>query len=401
MRILYVCQRVPYPPDRGDKIASYHAVKHLARRHSVCVAAPADSDAEIANADALRRSGIEVLAVAHSPHTAAVNAFLALPRRTPFSVAYFRSTELARQVRQAASASSFDVAIAFSSSMAQYGDLLPNVPLVADFVDLDSQKWALYARFARLPKAWLYAAEERRLLEWERRVAGRAALTLVRTRGELDDCRRLLPRGRFEVLSNGVDLEYFRPSESKTATNEIVFTGVMDYYPNEEGVLFFADEVFPRVRREVPEATFTIVGSRPTRRILRLRTRPGISVTGRVPDVRPYLERAAVAVAPLRLARGVQNKVLEALAMATPVVASSAAAAGIDAQDGDGFRAADEPRAVAALLVDLLRAPADARRLGAQGRALVERRYRWDDHITRLENLLLGVTGARRVASAS
>jgi glycosyltransferase involved in cell wall biosynthesis len=185
-----------------------------------------------------------------------------------------------------------------------------------------------------------------------------------------------------------VDLEYFHPTLPKSASNEIVFTGVMDYFPNIDGVLFFANDVLPAVRKVVPGATFTVVGARPTRIVSRLAERPGITVTGAVPDVRPFLERAAVTVAPLRLARGIQNKALESLAMATPAVVSSPVARGIDAEDGEGILVADGARDVAARIVALLRNPEQAREVGEAGRRLVERRHVWDDHCARLEELL-------------
>ncbi len=395
MKILYVCQRVPYPPNRGDKIASYNAIVRLASKHEVCVAALADSSQEVHCAAELRRKGIQALIAHHSPSRARWNALRAIPGTEPFSVAYHRSSELFRQIAGAARNGGFDVVVAFSSSMAQYAEMVPDTPLVADFVDLDSQKWALYGQAHAWPRSWVYKQEERRLLAYERAVAARARVVLVHARPELDDCRRLIPGGRFEVVPNGVDLEYFRPSLQKSPSNEIVFTGVMDYYPNVEGVLFFANEVLPAVRNVVPDATFTIVGARPTRIVRRLRDRSGIMVTGAVPDVRPFLQRAAVTVAPLRLARGIQNKVLESLAMATPAVVSSPVARGMDAKEGEGIFVADGARDVADGIVTLLRNPKEAADLGKAGRRLVERRHVWDDHSARLEELLESAANAR------
>ena len=394
MRLLYVCQRVPHPPDRGDKIASSNAIRHLRQRHSVCVAAPADSAEEIEQAEALRRLGVEVVVARRALAQCRRSAIRALPSNEPLSVAYFRSRELADRIREAAEREPFDVVIAFSSSMASYASGVPGVPLVADFVDLDSQKWALYGERRAWPLSWLYREESRRLLAFERNIARVASRVLVCTREELADCQRLLPEGRFEVLANGVDLDYFRPPAPKVASEEIVFTGVMDYFPNVEGVSFFCREVLPRIRRERPSSTFTIVGARPTRAVRKLAALPGVSVTGRVADVRPFLQRAQVAVVPLRLARGVQNKVLEALAMETPVVMTSAVHRGIDADDGEGFVVADDPATLAARTVALLTKPDDALALGRAGRTMVELRYVWEDKLAVLDRVLAEVAAS-------
>jgi glycosyltransferase involved in cell wall biosynthesis len=200
------------------------------------------------------------------------------------------------------------------------------------------------------------------------------------------------------VLSNGVDLELFRPQGPKPNTLEMVFTGVMDYFPNVQGIAYFCHEVLPLVRQAVPEATLTIVGARPTRAVLALGRIPGVTVTGQVPDVRPHVQRAAVAVTPLLLARGIQNKILEAMAMATPVVATRAAFRGVDANEGEGVIPASEAADFAARVVELLRDPVLAAKIGSAGRRLVERRYVWDEQLARLESILEEVVSAREAA---
>jgi sugar transferase (PEP-CTERM/EpsH1 system associated) len=399
MRILYVTQRVPFPPNRGDKIASYHAIRHLAQKHDVHVAALADSATELEHAEELRQQGIPIEAVLRRPGWAKVSVSKALLTGQSFSVAYYSSRALASRIARLSKETPFDVVITFSSSMGQYVDQVPGVPLVADFVDMDSRKWDLYTQFKRWPRSWLYATEARRLLEWERRLAARASCTLVRTQTEQDDCARLIPGPRFEVLSNGVDLEFFSPDGPNPATCNIVFTGVMDYFPNVQGVLYFCNEVLPVVRQAVPEATFTIVGARPSPEVLALRSRPGVVVTGQVPDVRPYLREASVAVTPLLLSRGIQNKILEAMAMALPVVASRTAFHGVDGAE-EAALCADSAGEFAEKVTALLQRPKEARESGLRGRSLVERRYVWGEQLARLDAILHEVVEGPRQSTA-
>jgi sugar transferase (PEP-CTERM/EpsH1 system associated) len=390
VRILYVAQRVPFPPNRGDKLAAYHAVRHLARKHTVTVAALADSDDELGHARRLAQEGMEVLAARLPRGASRAGALRALLTGEALSVGFFRSRELRARIAARARSTGFDVAVAFSSSTGPYVTALGGTPIVADFVDLDSRKWDLYSRSRGWPLSWLYALEARRLLAYERELAGRAFRTLVRTEAEREDCVRLIPAGRFEVLANGVDLEYFTPREDADPNGaaSLVFTGVMDYYPNVQAVTYFCDAVLPRIQERLPHTTFTIVGARPTSEVQALARRRGVRVTGQVPDVRPFVREASLAVAPLLLARGVQNKVLEAMAMAVPVVASPMAFRGVGAPDGEGVLVADTPAQFAEKALCLLLDPAGARQLGDRGRRFVEQNCVWEKNLLRLEQIL-------------
>jgi sugar transferase (PEP-CTERM/EpsH1 system associated) len=388
MNILYIAQRVPYPPDRGDKLAAYHAIRYLARKHAVTVAALADSAEELGHARSLEAIGVTVEVARRGRFAARWSALNALVTGEPLSVSYYRSQALGRRILECRRRTSFDVVVTFSSSMGQYVTSDCPVPLIADFVDMDSRKWALYAAASRWPLSWVYATEARRLLRHERWLARLAQCTLVRTEAELEDCRRLIPGGRFRVLANGVDLEYFSAVGPRMPSRRIVFTGVMDYFPNVQAVTFFCDRIFPLVRNAVPDATFAIVGSRPSRTVRALAARPGVSVTGRVPDVRPYLQQAAAAVAPLLIARGVQNKVLEAMAMGTPVVATSSVLQGVGAPPGEGVLVGDTPEIFAQEVTGVLCDQTWAGELGRRGRRFVEKHCVWDVELSRLDVLL-------------
>ena len=274
--------------------------------------------------------------------------------------------------------------------MGQYADVAPDVPLIADFVDLDSRKWDLYCQFHSAPRRWIYRLEERRLLEYERYLSSRARCTLLRTEAERRDCLELVPHARVEVLSNGVDFDYFRVEEeqltSKTGS-DMVFTGVMDYFPNVQGVEYFAREVLPLIRERHEAATFTIVGANPTRQVFELGNLPGVTVTGPQPDIRPFIAKARISVAPLHLARGIQNKVLEAMSMSLPVVVSPAVFRGVDVDEGDGVFVAKTTEEYVDRIVGLLDDPEGSLELGRNGRRRVESRYVWSEQLAGLERL--------------
>jgi sugar transferase (PEP-CTERM/EpsH1 system associated) len=261
-------------------------------------------------------------------------------------------------------------------------------PRVMHFGELDSDKWRQYAERSAPPISWVYSREQRTLLEFERRIARSSTENVVCTPLELEVFQRQIPGASCVVLRNGVDLERFHPRDNAPQPGEIVFTGVMNYLPNAEGCAWFVREILPLVRAKRPEARFTIVGSSPTRAVKELAEVPGVSVTGFVPDTRVQLSRAVLAVAPLRIARGIQNKVLEALAMGLPVVGTSPATQGVEGQPGRDFLVADEAPAFAARVVELLERPDEARALGSRGRAFVEANYDWGKVLDPLDPLL-------------
>jgi sugar transferase (PEP-CTERM/EpsH1 system associated) len=279
--------------------------------------------------------------------------------------------------------------------MAQFVESYADLPRIMQFVDLDSLKWQQYAENSRPPRSWVYRREFHCLLDYERKLARTFSHSLVCTPRELEDLRRLVPDAAAGCVCNGVDLDAFCPQSVEKIPGEMVFTGVMDYYPNVEGVVWFCREVLPLIRRKLPGATLTICGARPEARVQALAAIPGVTVTGRVVDVRPYMARASVAVVPLRIARGIQNKLLEAMAMGLPAVACSAAASGVEAMPGRDLFVADDPAGFAAETVRLLGDDGLRERVGAAARACVEAGYRWDFQLQRLDRALEAVTAGR------
>ena len=391
MKILYIAHRIPYPPDKGDKIRAYHQLKHLAARHELHLACLVDDPEDLHHIATLRELCASVSYAYRGRLKSAILAGLALFTNKPLSAASFYSRVLKREIARRIQRENFDAIVAYSSSVAGYVLDIPDIPKVMDFVDVDSAKWEHYAEFCRPPMSWVYRMEARRLASREQEIARRFDHSILISDREAEALRTRTPNRPVSVIPNGIDTEYFAPNGNGTPSVDeplIVFTGVMDYFPNIDAVKYFCDEVFGLIRHEVPNARFCIVGRNPTRQVRRLARHPNVIVTGGVKDVRPYLSRALLSVAPLRIARGLQNKVLEAMAMGLPVVTTPAVLAGIQATAADGVATANNPEEFAGQVVSLLRNPDLRRQRSVQARRYVESRHTWDELVADLEGII-------------
>ncbi len=379
MRILYLAHRVPYPPNKGEKIRAYHQLTHLARRHEVHLACLADDPTDLAYTRDLEAICASVDVVYQPRWYAMARAALALLTGRSLTVSAAASPELHRRVARRVRESRPDIVLAYSSVMAQYvTGTVGSVPSLIDFVDADSEKWRAYAKRRRFPVSAVCFVEGERLGRYETVQARRFDACAAVSQAEADVvCRRA--RGlSITVLPMGVDLDYFQPVSppaAQGASPVVVFVGVMNYFPNADAVQYFCLDILPRIHRAMPEVQFHIVGRNPGAAVRRLARLPQVVVTGTVPDVRPYLARAAVSVAPFRIARGVQSKTLEALASGIPVVATPLALAGIPAGEEDGLHSAATPEAFANAVLDLLRQPDLWRTCSAAARQYVERNH--------------------------
>lgn len=394
--LLYLTHRIPFPPNKGDKIRSFNLLKHLAGRYRVRLGCFVDDPADWRYLEDLGEWCEEVNASPLHPTRARIASLRGLLTGEALTLPYYRDAAMAAWVRRCIG-EGIDRVVVFSSAMAQYLAASDHEAhhVVIDFVDVDSDKWRQYAQGHRFPMSLLYRREADRLLAFERAAALRAAAAVFVSEDEAALFRTLAPEAaaRTHAIDNGVDVEYFSPGRDypdpyRDGGRHLVFTGAMDYWANVDAVVWFADAVFPRVRERLPDARFTIVGARPAPRVVRLGERPGITVTGAVRDVRPYLAYATAAVAPLRIARGVQNKVLEAMAMGLPVIATPQALDGLRTCPGLEWRVSEDPERLAAMAVDLLDGPDEALRLGEAGRRCVCARYSWAEHMDRFVDLL-------------
>jgi sugar transferase (PEP-CTERM/EpsH1 system associated) len=388
-----LAHRLPYPPHTGDKVRAYHVVRHLSRTHDVTLACLSDERRFEEAREALCRDVGDVQVAAIRPRAKRIQALIELARGRSATVAYFDSAELRARIARRGG-DPFDLVYVSSSSMAQYLTELPRRPTVMDYVDIDSDKWLQYGRSLPIHKAWVYRLEARRLREQELAVARRADRGVVATDEEARLLRTMAPWLAVRVVPNGVDLDYFAPVAEPATHPTLVFAGVMNYLPNVDAAVYFCDAIFPEIRRRVPDARFVIVGRDPSSAVRRLASGDGVTVTGTVPDVRPHLREAAVSVAPLRLGRGIQNKVLEAMAMGLPVVATPTAVRGIHGRPGEHVSVTEHPGEFVEAVVQLLVNRQRRVRAGRAGRAYVERHHSWAASLARLDAVIEEATCA-------
>ncbi len=341
--MLFLSHRIPYPPNKGDKIRSWHILRHLSEHYRVLLGCFIDDPADWQFASVLRERCAECCFVPLKPAFAKWRSLRGFVTGAPLTLPYYRDGRLFAWVKEVAARRKPKHLFIYCSAMAQYSEAAEGATMrsIIDFVDVDSDKWRQYALRSRWPLDWVYRREHQALLRAEREAALRFDTSLLASDAEAALFRQLVPEAAHKIvaLSNGVDCDFFSPDHAlpnpyEDSRNIAVFTGAMDYRANIDAVLYFADDVLPHVRRDIPDVVFYIVGSRPTRQVLELGRREGIVVTGGVSDVRPYLAHAKIAVAPLRIARGIQNKVLEAMAMARPVAVTEQALEGIKAEVG-------------------------------------------------------------------
>ncbi len=382
--LLFLVHRIPYPPNKGDKIRSYHMLRELSRHYRVHLGAFVDDGEDWRYQENVARHCASSCLLPLSPARARLRSLQGLLRVQPLTLPYYYDRRMRDWVEETLARASVRKILVYSSSMAQYAEQWTSgVKRIIDFVDIDSDKWAQYARACAWPKKAVYAREARRLLAYERAIAAGFDYSFFVSEKEASLFRELsgLGQDRVGFFDNGVDTSYFCPQADRASPygsdeQAIVFTGAMDYWANVDAVSWFVEQVMPMLRRSCPGLVFYIVGARPAEQVRRLTCRD-VVVTGRVADVRPYLQHARAVVAPLRIARGVQNKVLEAMAMARPVLASAQALEGIRARPGEEILRADTPQAYVTHLCELLASSTRAQALGHRARERVVHDYAW------------------------
>jgi sugar transferase (PEP-CTERM/EpsH1 system associated) len=387
--LLFLAHRIPFPPNKGDKIRSFHLLRHLSTRYAIHLGAFVDDPDDWQFQDALKPYCASIKLLPLNPRRARLASLTGFLTGEALTLPYYRSRALKQWAAGLAASGAVTRGLAYSSAMAMF---MPATLArrVIDMVDVDSDKWTQYAATQRWPLSWVYAREGRKLAAWEAQVAQDFDATLLVSQDEAALLQQRVPQARHTIgaFENGVDADYFSPARDypnpySPDVQGIVFTGAMDYWPNIDAVTWFAERIFPAIRDAFPAAQFTIVGSRPSAAVLALARQPGVVVTGSVPDVRPWLAHAVCAVAPLRIARGVQNKVLEAMAMARPVVVSAQAAEGIRAEAGRDFiLALGEAEFAEAVLTQLQTTPSAAR-----ARACILANYDWACNLRAIDPL--------------
>ena len=393
--LLFLTQRIPYPPTKGEKIRSYRMLRHLSSRYRVhlgCLVDDPDDERHVPTVEAM-------CATSHlariDRRLAKVGCLTGLLTGEGLSVTFYRDSGLDSWVYRTLQSVRPQVVFVLSSNMAPYvmGRLGGERLSICDFVDVDSEKWRAYGALDRGPMGWIHRREHRKVAALEVAAARGFDFGILVTEVEADLLRRMVPDAadRIRAVPNGVDAAFFDPSlpfpaPYPTDRPNVVFTGTMDYPPNVEAVRWFAADVLPLLRRTHPDVAFHVVGSNPAPAVRALAADPAVFVTGRVADVRPYLAHASVAVAPMRIARGIQNKVLEAMSMGLPVVLTSGALEGIDAVPGREAFLADDAVAFAGRCATAI--GDRGREVGRAARAKVVSEFGWDARLRGLDLLL-------------
>jgi sugar transferase (PEP-CTERM/EpsH1 system associated) len=466
MKILYLAHRIPYPPNKGDKIRSFHEIKHLSGSHGIDLICLADKVEDLRHQNDLKQYCRKVFVAPVNKTPATLKGLAYLAKGKPLSVGYFYSKKVQETFDRWFHNTDYDAIICFSSPMAEYifrskyywtgktqgtrhkvqgkddnsgyynqkrkrnGYLpynaqppndssttthyVPNSEfrtpkLIMDFCDVDSDKWRQYAQRSSFPKSLLYNLENIRLAAYEQKIAEHFNYSVFVSEKEGERFKQQNPHiTNLRVISNGVDYEHFSPGQRhkvqgvgsketsfKTFHPEpctlhpvLMFSGAMDYHANVDGIIWFCKEILPKIRLVIPRIQLYVVGSNPTRHVQKLGRHDGIKVTGFVEDVRKYYQMADVCLAPLRIARGVQNKILEAMAMGKPIVSTSMAVQGIDAVNCEQLLVADNPKDFAQVVLRLLSDDEMRRELGSKARQFVKLYYDWRTNLMKLDQLI-------------
>lgn len=386
--LLYLVHRIPYPPNKGDKIRSYHLLRYLRQHYRVFLGAFIDDPHDWEYVPRLESECDGCCFLPLNPGQARIKSIKGLLRGEPLTIPYYADRKMGQWVDTVVTDQQISRVMVYSSAMAQYATKrFDNLERrVIDFVDIDSDKWRQYALKKQWPMSWVYRREADKLLAYEKSLARSFDASLFVSSAEASLFRDLISSQRENIAyyNNGVDTEYFAPSSEfanpyQDGDEVLVFTGAMDYWPNIDAVTWFAKEVFPEISRLVPQARFYIVGSNPSEPVKQLARLNGVEVTGRVEDIRPYLQFARAAVAPMRIARGIQNKVLEAMAMEKPVIVSDQGFEGITAEPDKELLLANSAKEIISYIPRLVAGAYDG--LGKEARARVKKDFSWEANL--------------------
>jgi sugar transferase (PEP-CTERM/EpsH1 system associated) len=393
-KLLYLVHRLPFPPNKGDKISSNNMLNYFSGRWRVHLGTFVDDPEDWQYVDVVREKCEDSCIVDLPKRKRVTGSICGLVTGQALSLSYYDNTQLQDWVRNSIARECPDAVLVFSGVMGRFvkGLVPAHVPVVFDAEDVDSEKWRSYAQGKHWPVSWLYLREANKLLAYEREMAVSTHVSIFVSPDEAALFKQLAPESAHKVQyrTQGVDSAYFDPQLSyenpyRPGQKVLVFTGAMDYWPNVEAVKWFCQHVLQAVLENEPDFLFCIVGMKPTEDVRQLDKLPGVRVTGGVPDVRPYLQYALAACLPLQLARGIQNKALEAMSMTLPVLATQDALVGIVDYPGVLATVANDAEAMIAAAATLLAQP---RRVNTAGRACVLEHYNWDTNLRRMERFL-------------
>ncbi len=390
MKILFVSHRIPYPPNKGDKLRAFHILKHLAQKHEVDLACVSDNKQDLSYVADLKPYCGDISAVYISPFESRLNYLRYLFSKFPITLGHFYSGQFKRQLNSLIAQGKYDLICVFSVAMSQYVLEVDHIPKLLDLVDADCQKWLSYAEYAKFPLSFIYRLEGKRTREYEKAVCPKFTACTVVSEAEKHILEQFVPADNLHVVANGIDQKPYRPyaDYKKPEEQNLLFVGGMFYFAYIDGILHFYNHAFEHIKKAFPKLKFYIVGADPAPEVLKLANDPNVRVTGFVDDLMPYLKKATVYVVPLRMAPGIQNKILEAMAMNIPVVSTSAAIQGIDAKPGRDVIVADDPKSFADGVIRLLKEPQLRHDLIQNAKKLIDEKYDWQKNLKILDKIL-------------
>ncbi len=388
MKILFVCHRFPFPPTSGYTIRPFNIIQHLSQSHEVTVASLVRSEEEAAEGEGIREYCEKYIMPRVNPLAAKFRMVARLLTLAPSSMGYFYSPQLASDIQDELAREKYDLIFVHCSSVAQYVADIKDSVKILDFCDMDSQKWLQYSKFKKFPLSLGYWLEGSKMERAERVLAKKFDLCTCNTRAELDTLDGYNTAHATDWFPNGVDLDYFAYASEPYQPDSVCFIGRMDYYPNQQCMIDFCSRVWPQVLAQRPAATLLIIGAAPSKEVCDLARQQGVEVTGTVDDVRPHVMRCAVNVAPLIIARGTQNKILESMAMGVPVVCSEVAAAGVDAIPGEHLLTASTAEQYTQAIVSMLADTEKRQQFSRAGRERVADRHAWANSMLRLNDMI-------------
>jgi len=394
MKILFITQTFPYPPLRGDNVISYALIKELYNRGNgiYLVSFIYSEEEEDKYLPALKKYCRLIKLAPYAPKKNLLSYILKVFNKYPYGIIQLYSKSMETLIKEVLKENRIDVIHFHGPAMAQYINAASNYPKVVVPIDCISERFYQFYKVSKNPvKKIHYFLHWKKSVKFERDYYIKFDQCVVVNIYDAKKLQEISPKLELNVIPNGVDIQYFCPKSKKSVQKEcksIVFTGAMNYYPNIDAVLFFVREIFPYIRQEIPDIKFYIVGRDPDPKIFRLtKTYDNIIVTGFVEDIRPYLLKSSVYIAPLRTGVGIKNKVLEAMATGIPIVGTSLSFSGIEVEHGKEVLIADEPKEVARLVLSLIKDKNLAETLAYQGRRFVEKNHSWESTALKYENV--------------